>query len=65
MRLTYNFQMNHTEQVTLNNQLTKEISELQQEALLIQEVPWALFESVTNCKDVYKDIFSVLQVTTK
>ncbi|CAA3005562.1 kinesin KIN-7N [Olea europaea subsp. europaea] len=53
--------MNHTEQVTLNNQLTKEISELQQEALLIQEVPRALFESVTNCKDVYKDIFSVLQ----
>ncbi|KAL2454392.1 P-loop containing nucleoside triphosphate hydrolase superfamily protein [Abeliophyllum distichum] len=53
--------MKHMEQVMLNNQLTQEMSELQQEALLIQEVPRALLESVTNCKDVYKDILSVLE----
>ncbi|XP_055835682.1 kinesin-like protein KIN-7N [Solanum dulcamara] len=51
----------HTEQVSLNKQLTSELSELQQEALLIREIPQRLCESVTTCKDIYKDVFSVIQ----
>lgn len=39
-----------------------EISELQQEAKLIQEIPQRLSESVGNCKDVYEDILSIVQV---
>ncbi|PHU20650.1 hypothetical protein BC332_11801 [Capsicum chinense] len=51
----------HTEQVSLNKQLKSEVSELQQEALLIREIPQRLCESVTTCKDIYKDVFSVIQ----
>ncbi|KAL3371797.1 hypothetical protein AABB24_008367 [Solanum stoloniferum] len=51
----------HTEQVSLNRQLMSEVSELQQEALLIREIPQRLCESVTTCKDLYKDVFSVIQ----
>ncbi|MCD7471532.1 hypothetical protein HAX54_012022 [Datura stramonium] len=51
----------HTEQVSLNKHLISEVSELQQEALLIREFPQRLCESVTTCKDIYKDIFSVIQ----
>ncbi|KAG5612939.1 hypothetical protein H5410_024220 [Solanum commersonii] len=51
----------HTEQVSLNKQLMSEVSELQQEALLICEIPQRLCESVTICKDLYKDVFSVIQ----
>ncbi|KAM3305078.1 hypothetical protein P3S67_011944 [Capsicum chacoense] len=51
----------HTEQVSLNKQLKSEVSELQQEALLIREIPQRLCEPVTTCKDIYKDVFSVIQ----
>lgn len=51
----------HTGQVSLNKQLTSKVSELQQEALLIREIPQRLCESVTTCKDIYKDVFSVIQ----
>ncbi|XP_075642982.1 kinesin-like protein KIN-7N [Castanea sativa] len=51
----------HVEQIMLNHQLMDEISELQQEAKLIQEIPQRLSESVGNCKDVYEDILSIVQ----
>ncbi|KAJ8541213.1 hypothetical protein K7X08_002029 [Anisodus acutangulus] len=51
----------HTEEVSVNKQLMSEVSELQQEALLIREIPQRLCESVTTCKDIYKDAFSVIQ----
>ncbi|KAK4559899.1 hypothetical protein RGQ29_008902 [Quercus rubra] len=51
----------HAEQIMLNHQLMDEISELQQEAKLIQEIPQRLSESVGNCKDVYEDILSIVQ----
>ncbi|XP_060199294.1 kinesin-like protein KIN-7N [Lycium barbarum] len=51
----------HAEQVSVNKQLMSEVSELQQEALLIHEIPQRLCESVTTCKDIYKDVFSVIQ----
>ena len=50
------------EQILLNKRLMGEISELQQEALLIQEIPRQLLESVANCKDIYKDVLSNLLV---
>ncbi|KAA8538272.1 hypothetical protein F0562_027905 [Nyssa sinensis] len=53
--------INHTEQLLLNNRLMGEISELQQEAQLIRQVPQQLCESVAYCKDAYKDILSILQ----
>ncbi|KAK6160589.1 hypothetical protein DH2020_003970 [Rehmannia glutinosa] len=51
----------YVEETSFNNQLTREISELQQEILLIRQIPQNLHETVTNCKDMYKDIFSILQ----
>ncbi|XP_050265629.1 kinesin-like protein KIN-7N isoform X2 [Quercus robur] len=51
----------HAEQIMLNHQLMDEISKLQQEAKLIQEIPQRLSESVGNCKDVYEDILSIVQ----
>ncbi|KAF9621528.1 hypothetical protein IFM89_022546, partial [Coptis chinensis] len=52
---------NYEEQLSLNNQLMEEISKLQQEALLIQDIPQILSESVANCKAIYKDILSTVQ----
>lgn len=52
---------NHIQQLQLNNQLMAEVSELQQESLLIQEIPQRLCESVANCKDTYKEVFSIMQ----
>lgn len=49
--------------MSFNNQLTGEISELQVEMLRLQEIPRNLHEAVTNCKDIYKDVFSVFQVS--
>lgn len=46
----------------LNNRLMQEVSELQKEAVLIKEIPIRLQESVTNCKNVYKDALSIFQV---
>lgn len=55
-------QRKHTEQILLNNQLMSELSELQQEARLIQEIPRKLCECAANCKDVYIDVLSMTQV---
>ncbi|OVA09421.1 Kinesin [Macleaya cordata] len=52
---------NHAKQLLLNNRLMEEIYELQQESILIREIPQKLCESVTNCKDIYKDILSIMQ----
>ncbi|XP_010061633.2 kinesin-like protein KIN-7N isoform X1 [Eucalyptus grandis] len=51
----------HMEQVRLNKQLIQEVSELQKEAHLIQEIPKRLTESIVNCKDVHSDVVSILQ----
>ncbi|KAL8490196.1 hypothetical protein ACS0TY_025928 [Phlomoides rotata] len=55
------FKMKHAEQVSLNDQLTKEIAELQQEISLVRGIPQNLLESVTNCKDIFNDIFSIIK----
>ncbi|KAJ4701581.1 Kinesin-like protein [Melia azedarach] len=54
-------QRKYTEQIQLNEQLTGEISELRQEALVIQEIPRRLCESVASCKDFYEDLLSTVQ----
>ncbi|KAL6207963.1 hypothetical protein ACLB2K_018915 [Fragaria x ananassa] len=51
----------HEEQVLLNNQLVSEISELQQEAQLIREIPQRLGECAATCKDIYVDVLSTTQ----
>lgn len=57
-------QRKHEEQVLLNDQLVSEISELQQEAQLIREIPQRLCECAATCKDIYVDVLSTTQVTT-
>ena len=57
-------QRQRAEQVSLNYQVTRELCGLQNEVLEIQEIPQRLCESVINCKDVYKDVLSVLQVSS-
>ncbi|KAL3617867.1 hypothetical protein CASFOL_038188 [Castilleja foliolosa] len=52
---------NYSNEVSFNNQLTTEISELQQEILLVRQIHRNLHEAVTNCKDIHKDVFSILQ----
>ncbi|XP_058222021.1 kinesin-like protein KIN-7N isoform X2 [Rhododendron vialii] len=52
---------NHAEQKLLNECLMGEISEIQQEAQLVQEIPRQLLESVANCKDMYSDVLWTLQ----
>ncbi|KAK6938551.1 Kinesin motor domain [Dillenia turbinata] len=54
-------QKNHDQQLLLNDQLKTEISELQKESQLFREIPKMLHESVTNCKDAYGGIVSVMQ----
>lgn len=49
------------EQVLLNDKLSKEIMELREEAQVTREIPQMLCDSVTTCKDMYKDILSVMQ----
>lgn len=49
-------------QTSLNEELMREISELQQEASLVREIPERLSESVENCKDIFKDVMSILKV---
>lgn len=39
-----------------------DISGLQKEAKLILEMPKRLSESVANCKDIYGDVLSIMQV---
>lgn len=57
-----NFQTNYLKQASLNEDLIREISELQQEASLVREIPARLSESVENCKDIFKDVLSILKV---
>ncbi|XP_043708094.1 kinesin-like protein KIN-7N [Telopea speciosissima] len=52
---------NHAKQLLVNDQLMREMSELQQESLLIQEIPQKMCESVANCRDIYKDVLSIMQ----
>ncbi|KAF3447469.1 hypothetical protein FNV43_RR12655 [Rhamnella rubrinervis] len=51
----------HAVQLSLNDRLTCEISELQQEAQLIREIPQKLSEYAANCKDIYVDVLSKKQ----
>ncbi|XP_019174156.1 PREDICTED: kinesin-like protein KIN-7N isoform X1 [Ipomoea nil] len=52
---------NYVKQTSLNEELMREISELQQEASLVREIPERLSESVENCKDIFKDVMSILK----
>lgn len=55
--------MKYMEQImSFNNELTHEISELQEEVLRIRELPQTLLTAVTNCKDTYSDLISGLEV---
>ncbi|XP_030479327.2 kinesin-like protein KIN-7N [Cannabis sativa] len=51
----------HMDEMVLSNQLMGELSELRQEARLIQEIPRKLCECAANCKDVYVDVLSMTQ----
>ncbi|XP_034201768.1 kinesin-like protein KIN-7N isoform X2 [Prunus dulcis] len=51
----------HAEQVVLNDRLVSEISELQNEAQLIREIPRRLSECAATCKDIYVDVLSKTQ----
>ncbi|XP_047976169.1 kinesin-like protein KIN-7N [Salvia hispanica] len=53
----------YTEQVSFNDQLTREKSELQLEILTAREVPQKLLETVTHCKGIHNEVFSVIQNT--
>ncbi|XP_042046839.1 kinesin-like protein KIN-7N [Salvia splendens] len=53
----------YTEQVSFNDQLTREKSELQLEILTAREVPRKLLETVTHCKGIHNDVFSIIQNT--
>ncbi|XAR61991.1 Plus-end-directed kinesin ATPase [Bertholletia excelsa] len=55
------FERNYTEQALLNKRLMGEISELQQEAKLIQDIPRQLLDSVCNCKDMYREILTMVK----
>ncbi|KAG7020618.1 Kinesin-like protein KIN-7N [Cucurbita argyrosperma subsp. argyrosperma] len=57
-------QEKHEKQVLVNDKLMAEISELQQEAQVIKELPQKMFNSLAICKDVYMDILSSLKNTT-
>lgn len=57
------FQRNQAEQVSLNKLLMGEVTEIQKEAALVQEIPQRLCQSVANCKDIYKDVLLTLEVT--
>lgn len=50
------------EQLLINERLLREISDLQEQARVFQEIPQRLSESVVNCKDVYSEIFAIMQV---
>ncbi|CAN6583048.1 unnamed protein product [Malus baccata var. baccata] len=51
----------HAEQAVLNDQLVREISELQKEAQLIRDIPQRLCECAATCKDIYVDVLSKTQ----
>ncbi|KAL1546870.1 kinesin-like protein KIN-7N [Salvia divinorum] len=53
----------YTEQVSFNDQLSREKSELQLEILTAREVPQKLLENVTHCKGIHNEVFSIIQKT--
>ncbi|XP_042005396.1 kinesin-like protein KIN-7N [Salvia splendens] len=53
----------YTERVSFNDQLTREKSELQLEILTAREVPQKLLETVTHCKGIHNEVFSIIQNT--
>ncbi|KAH6776338.1 P-loop containing nucleoside triphosphate hydrolases superfamily protein [Perilla frutescens var. hirtella] len=55
------FKRKYTEKFSFSDQLTREIAELQQEILLIREVPAKLLQTVTNCKGIHNEVFSIIQ----
>ncbi|CAH9065472.1 unnamed protein product [Cuscuta epithymum] len=55
------FKMNHIKQESVNEDLMREISLLRQEASLVQEIPKRHSEAVRICKDIYKDVISIIQ----
>ncbi|XP_057794295.1 kinesin-like protein KIN-7N [Salvia miltiorrhiza] len=55
------FKRKYSEQVSFNDQLTKEKSELQLEILPTLVVPQKLLETVTHCKGIHNEVFSIIQ----
>lgn len=55
-------QVKFNEQVVLNNKLIEDISELKKEMLHIKEIPERLYESISNCKDVYTDVIVTMKL---
>ncbi|VFQ99048.1 unnamed protein product [Cuscuta campestris] len=55
------FKADYLTQRSLNEDLMKEISQLRQEASLVQEIPERHFECIVVCKDIYKDVLSIVQ----
>ncbi|CAI9115993.1 OLC1v1017027C1 [Oldenlandia corymbosa var. corymbosa] len=49
------------EQISLNNQLIREVAVLQKEASDIHEIPQRMCASIVDCKNIYEDVLSVLQ----
>ncbi|CAK7347391.1 unnamed protein product [Dovyalis caffra] len=54
-------QKKHLEQLRLNDNLMREISELKHETELIREIPQRLCESMAGCRDSYKDVLLTMQ----
>ncbi|XP_068654407.1 kinesin-like protein KIN-7N [Aristolochia californica] len=48
-------------QLLINNQLMDEISELQEELLLVRQIPQKMCEAVATCKETYKDLCKIMQ----
>lgn len=51
-------------QVVRNTKLMEEVYELKQETLHMKETPKRLYESVANCKDVYKGVIVTMKVNS-
>ncbi|KAL5558699.1 hypothetical protein UlMin_034910 [Ulmus minor] len=51
----------HVEQTLLNNKLMGELSELQEEAQQVREIPQRLSKCAANCKEVYVGVLSKTQ----
>ncbi|KAG9440639.1 hypothetical protein H6P81_020804 [Aristolochia fimbriata] len=48
-------------QLLINNQLMAEVSELQEELLLVRQIPQKMSEAVATCKETYMDICKIMQ----
>lgn len=47
----------------MNEKLTNKIMELHEEVKLTRGIPQVLCESVATCRDTYKDVLTVMQVS--